>query len=93
MLRDKIISQIREHAADDYPNEACGLIVAVRKSQRYIRCRNVHPEPAEHFQIDPSDYADAEDIGRVLAVVHSHPDATSRPSRMDSAQCDAGGLP
>jgi len=93
MIREKLLRQIREHAQASYPAEACGLIVQVGHGQRYVPCRNSHPEPTEHFEIAPQDYADAEDAGQVLAVVHSHPDATSRPSKLDRAQCDAMGLP
>jgi cell wall-associated NlpC family hydrolase len=39
------------------------------------------------------DYAAAEDWGTVIAIVHSHPDATTQPSELDKAQCDATLLP
>jgi proteasome lid subunit RPN8/RPN11 len=29
----------------------------------------------------------------VIAIVHSHPDATTQPSELDKAQCDATLLP
>lgn len=93
MIREKLLNKMREHAAASHPSEACGLIVQAGHSQRYVPCRNIHPEPTEHFELAPQDYAAAEDAGQVLAVVHTHPDATSRPSKLDSAQCDAMGLP
>lgn len=93
MIRDKLVQQIREHVAAEYPREACGLIVQAGRSQRYKRCRNVHPDPLNHFQISAEDFAAAEDGGDVLAVVHSHPDGTSAPSVHDRASCDAQGLP
>ncbi|HEJ3485600.1 TPA: C40 family peptidase, partial [Pseudomonas aeruginosa] len=40
----------------------------------------------------PEAYAEAEDQGEIVAVVHSHPDATSRPSAADVAMCNASGL-
>ncbi|MER5233687.1 C40 family peptidase [Salmonella enterica subsp. enterica] len=50
-------------------------------------------DPTEHFHLSPEDYAAAEDWGTVIAIVHSHPDATTQPSELDKAQCDATLLP
>lgn len=41
----------------------------------------------------PEAYPEAEDLGQVIGIVHSHPDATSRPSARDLAMCEATGLP
>jgi proteasome lid subunit RPN8/RPN11 len=50
-------------------------------------------EPTEHFVLSPEDYAAAEDWGTVIAIVHSHPDATTQPSELDKAQCDLMAVP
>ena len=92
-MREKLLNAIRAHAAAEYPRECCGLIVAVGRRQAYRACRNLARDPAEHFALDPKDYAAAEDAGDVLAIVHSHPDATSRPSEHDKAMCDLSGMP
>ncbi|KRW62331.1 C40 family peptidase [Pseudomonas sp. TTU2014-080ASC] len=88
-----ILAAVREHAAAEYPRECCGLIVKVGRAQRYLPCANTAVDPSEEFRISPEDYAAAEDMGEVIAVVHSHPDATSRPSAADEAMCNAGQLP
>nr|GFB62306.1 hypothetical protein [Tanacetum cinerariifolium] len=55
----------------------------------------IHPiaDPNEEFRIAPEDFAAAEDLGAVIGIVHSHPDATSRPSPRDLAMCEATELP
>ena len=92
-MRQKIIDAIMAHAAEEYPRECCGVVVQKSRVQRYIPCRNLATDPTEHFHLSPEDYAAAEDLGTVVAIVHSHPDATTQPSELDKAQCDATLLP
>ena len=67
--------------------------MAVGLAQKYFPCRNIATEPNEEFRLDPEDYAAAEDLGEVIGIVHSNPDATSRPSPHDLAMCEATALP
>ena len=92
-MRKHIISAIMAHAEAEYPNECCGLVVQNGRKQRYVPCRNLAPEPTEQFSLSPEDYAEAEDSGDIVAIVHSHPDATTQPSQLDLAQCDLSQLP
>lgn len=92
-MRKHIVSAIMTHAEAEYPKECCGLIVQNGRRQQYQRCRNVAPLPTEQFSLHPEDLAAAEDSGTVVAVVHSHPDATTQPSQLDQAQCDLSQLP
>lgn len=88
-----ILEAVRAHATAEYPRECCGLLLAIGRKQRYFPCTNTASEPSEEFRIDPQDYGRAEDIGQVIGIVHSHPDATSRPSPRDLAMCEATQLP
>lgn len=92
-MRKQIISAVLAHAAAEYPRECCGLVVQNGRRQSYIPCRNLAPEPTEQFSLAPDDYAAAEDSGTIVAIVHSHPDATTQPSQLDLAQCDSSQLP
>lgn len=92
-MRKHLLQAIQAHAAAEYPRECCGLVIVVGKSQRYVPCRNVALDPSEEFRIAPEDYAAAEDLGDIVGIVHSHPDATSRPSNRDLAMCEATALP
>lgn len=81
------------HALRAYPAESCGLVVIAKGRERYVPCRNMATTASEHFVLAAEDYATAEDYGEVAAVVHSHPDASSRPSEGDRVACEQSGLP
>ncbi|WP_276851053.1 C40 family peptidase [Enterobacter oligotrophicus] len=93
MLSKRLITAIERHAAQEYPNECCGLIVRATRQRRYVSCANTHQEPAQHFRLAPEEWTAAEDVGEVLAVVHSHPDAGPHASAQDRQACQESGLP
>ena len=92
-MRQKTIDAIMAHAAAEYPRECCGVVAQKSRVERYFPCRNLAASPEDNFVLCPEDYAAAEDWGTVIAIVHSHPDATTQPSELDKAQCDATLLP
>lgn len=93
MLGPRLISAIQKHAESTYPEECCGLIVKTARHRRYIPCENTHEKPTEFFRISAEAWADAEDEGEILAIVHSHPDAGPHASSEDLKQCHESGLP
>ncbi|HBM2922450.1 TPA: C40 family peptidase [Klebsiella oxytoca] len=93
-MEAQTIEDIRHHAIADYPREACGVVAKNGDVERYFRCGNITGGNSEEcFTLNPRDYAAAEDWGEVVAIVHSHPDATARASPTDLAMCDATRLP
>jgi len=80
--------QLEEHADAEAPNEACGF-VSLRDSvaERFIPCVNAAESPYR-FDLrvpDPALVLDLEDEGYELAVWHSHPTESARPSQTDLA--------
>ena len=95
LLNKTLEKNILEHAEKEYPNESCGLIVKVGKSKKYIPCINMADKEYQEneFVISGEEYADAEDLGEILAVVHSHCNHTTQPSVRDRAMCSAMEIP
>ena len=76
------------HAAEQSPNEACGVVV----NGRYWRCRNIADDPQLNFVLHPADYAAAALFGTVESVVHSHP-MGGLASLADKKSCTGTKLP
>ncbi|MBQ0463819.1 C40 family peptidase, partial [Enterobacter hormaechei] len=84
-MRDKTVSAILAHAATSFPEECCGVVIQKGRVEKYIPCKNNAESPTEQFELNPEDYAAAEEQGTVVAIVHSHPGdgATTQPSELD----------
>ena len=87
-MKDEVYSEIVAHCRKELPNEACGLVILVEQEERYIPCSNISTSPTEEFCISPAEYADAEDLGEIVAIVHSHPSGVPSPSITDRASCN-----
>jgi len=86
-------TEIMAYAQACDPREMCGLIHVVKGRKRFYACANIATTPDEHFVLDPTDYAAAEDLGEIVAVVHSHPTTPPQPSVADQLSCNSTGLP
>lgn len=75
---------LEEHAREEAPNEACGLLVLRDGvAKRYVPGRNAAASPYRfELDVDPETWF-LEDDGYELAVFHSHPASPPRPSRTD----------
>ena len=80
----EIRAELVAHAADEAPNECCGLIVLRDGvAERYVRGVNALASPYRYeLEIDPAVWF-LEDEGYELAVFHSHPETAPIPSRTD----------
>jgi proteasome lid subunit RPN8/RPN11 len=73
--------------------EICGLLLA---DGTPVACRNVHPEPSRHFEIDPAALIAAHRAGRgggaaIIGHYHSHPSGDPTPSVTDAQDAAADG--
>lgn len=99
MLTKKVKSDIAAHVAACLPEEACGLVVMVGRKQVFVPCLNVFEDPTgvrsrkDAFTISDMAWMDAEDMGDVVRVVHSHPGQRElTPSLGDVNGCNGSGV-
>lgn len=88
----KVEESFRKHAEECYPEECCGLLVIFKGREVYIPCSNSSTRPTEDFCISAEEYSKADDMGEIVAVLHSHPNASANPSEADKVSCEATGL-
>lgn len=89
---DALATILAEAAAA--PDEVCGLLLGDPAAAR--ACRNVHPDPAHHFEIDPAALLAAHRAARgggavVTGHYHSHPSGDPTPSATDAASAPPDG--
>ena len=83
-----------QHAKEEAPNECCGLFLKTEEGLEYFRCKNVAYEfEMTSFIIDPLDFADGEDKGEIVGIVHSHPQNVLEFSEEDIVSCNAVQIP
>ena len=84
MIPAPVREAMAEHARDESPNEACGLVVVKGGvAERYVAGVNAAASPYR-FELDvPPETWFLEDDGYELAVFHSHLSSPPRPSRTD----------
>ena len=89
---EQVVMDACTHAHSDAPRESCGVVVVRGGKQKYYPCRNMI-EGTEHFMMHPEDLACVEDLGVVIAYVHSHPSTGLNPSEADLQGIESTNLP
>ena len=92
ILSDQVKADFIEKANLEFPREACGLVIIKNGKQKYWHCRNIG-RGTDNFVIDPEDYAKADEQGEIVAVIHSHPNLSAKPSQADLVSCETSRLP
>ncbi len=82
-----------KHAEESMPQESCGLLAVIKGKETYWSCKNIAESGFEYFIIDPDDWAECEDTGEIIGIVHSHPYDSPQPSDNDKASCEYLDLP
>lgn len=92
ILNETLLEAIRAHSNETCERECCGLIITRHRRKVYVPIRNIATNN-EHFVMHPQDFAEAEDKGTILAVVHSHPKISPNPSQADLVGVEKTQLP
>lgn len=92
MMTQKLLNAALDHARECAPQESCGVVVSAHRRNRYVPCRNISLL-SEQFICHPEDLAAAEDVGEIIAIVHSHPSTNPAPSHADLLGIEATKLP
>lgn len=82
----KIIARAKNHAAECFPEESCGLVI----KGEYVPCKNIADNPLNDFKIDTKLYI--KNNKNVEAVIHSHNDFP-HTSKKDMIQQIATNVP
>jgi proteasome lid subunit RPN8/RPN11 len=95
--RSAALTRMLAHAELRAPEECCGLLVrAEGGALRYVPALSrlrAAPAAQDRFELEPWCWEVAEQHGEVVAVVHSHPNASANPSTADRYFCERSGLP
>ncbi|WP_439259479.1 C40 family peptidase [Lonepinella sp. BR2930] len=77
MNTETLKTDILNHTNQCHPQESCGFVVAdyMDGLPFYLPCDNIADDPEAFFEIHPDDFLKAEELGDIIALVHSHPDS------------------
>jgi len=88
----KLKAEIIKHIREELPKESCGLFIIFKGKRIYYKCKNISTDN-NTFIMCPEDFANAEDMGTIEYIIHSHINLPCIPSETDKAMCSRSGLP
>ncbi|MDP8184416.1 C40 family peptidase [Phocoenobacter skyensis] len=91
-ISEKLKAELINYAKQKEPQEMCGFIVSDGNENQFVACENIAIEPTVYFEISPNDYLKASNKGKIVAVVHSHPDGEPTLSIADRQMQHNSGL-
>tara|TARA_R100000278_G_scaffold933_3_gene2054 strand:- start:1900 stop:2598 length:699 start_codon:yes stop_codon:yes gene_type:complete len=80
------------HAKKEDPKESVGVLLNIKGKEKYFPCRNLSMNQNQCFILDPEDYVKADNLGEIIAIVHSHPITPPEPSEADRVSCEHSNL-
>lgn len=92
-MQDFYNIELVDYAREEYPREACGLLVNVRGKLIFRPCKNISSSPEEDFIIDPLDQIRALHNAELVAIFHSHTKYDEQPSDQDYMGCKKTEVP
>ena len=101
LIRKKFLTEMVAHALDEYPLEACGLLVGTVSEGGSAQVHTVYPTEnlaasARIYEVDPRAMLradrEAEEAGQqLIGVYHSHTHTDAKPSPTDISQAPDPG--
>ena len=98
-LSSAALDAIREHGAEGYPNEICGILIGppgktIASEAKRAR-HTVVERSRDRYEMDPRDQIrierDADAAGlEIVGYYHTHPDHPAQASRFDTERAWAG---
>ena len=89
-LSDSVVTAIRAHGSETYPNECCGALIGRDGviSESFPLPNTTEEGPRRRFLVRPTDYRAAEQRAsksglELVGFYHSHPDHPAQPSQYD----------
>ncbi len=88
----KYLDEMQKHFEEWYPKEGCGVLVVIKGDLKWFPCDNVATNE-DDFVICSRQYIDISHKGDIVGIVHSHPDASNKPSETDIKYCNVTAIP
>lgn len=92
ILSDEQRNWLQRRALQSAPHEACGFIL---DDGEIIEIANIHAQPYRGFSMsgyDITNKLDTHDLSRIVAIWHTHPKGTIKPSKTDMEAIRRGAI-